>query len=81
MDRGRCTVRLCENCLDEVPRTEQPFPIGYDRGPQRDPYRVTIDLCAPCRSALGGAIMGEGSSAVDLEAFHARYIANREARR
>lgn len=41
---------LCLNCLgqDEV----TPFPVGPEKGSQRDPYRETVDLCLVCSDTL-----------------------------
>lgn len=70
----------CDNCTAElhprVPRSGPPwsdhFPIGQERGTQRDPEQVTLDLCGECQDCLGGRIGGPPTS-VDLARFHDRY--------
>lgn len=42
-------MHLCLNCLEVG---GEPFPVGPDKGLQREPVRDTIDLCEPCASAL-----------------------------
>lgn len=72
-------MKLCENCLDPIETRGGQFPIGYERGSQRDPYTSTLDLCPPCKVTLGGDHGVE--TPIDLAAFHERYVASREVTR
>ena len=38
-------LHLCANCLDI---DAVPYPIGYEKGDQRDPVRTVIELCVTC---------------------------------
>lgn len=76
----------CDNCGVALPAKGSPdalrppwrlpFPIGPDRGTQRDPVTATLDLCGDCQDTLGGRIGGPATP-VDLAAFHARGRAKR----
>lgn len=61
--------RLCDNCLDDGAKG---FPVGHDKGTQRDPYRDHVTLCEPCRDALVAGAFG---------ALHARFRAERTVTR
>ena len=58
-------LSLCLNCLDVG---ASPFPVGPEKGSQRDPYHDTVDLCTFCKSAL---------SAGDFEALARRHTTTR----
>ena len=57
--------RLCSNCLADGGKG---YPIGNDKGSQRDPYREFVVLCEPCREAL---------EAGNFAVLHERYAAER----
>lgn len=42
-------IHLCANCLSVGAK---PYPVGHEKGSQRDPYHTTHDLCEPCSTAL-----------------------------
>jgi hypothetical protein len=58
-------MNLCLNCLEAGGKG---FPIGHEKGDQRDPYRETISLCADCSGAL---------SSGNLWLFNQRFRAER----
>lgn len=60
---------LCQNCLGDG---ATPVEVGPTRGPQMDPYREQIELCAACKEAL---------LAGDLSTFHSHYTDERTIRR
>lgn len=69
-------MKLCDNCLepavDADGRQLRPFPLGHERGGQRDPYTALVDLCLACQECMGGPL-GAETTTVDLAAFHARH--------
>lgn len=73
-------MKLCDNCLGDVEPEARPFPIGWDRGSQRDPFQLSLDLCLGCQATLGGRPNEEGL-VLDLAAFHSRWAAGREVSR
>jgi len=54
-------MKLCDNCKQIGEKTGtwdkpiQAYPVGFEKGTQRDPYHETVDLCMPCREALSSA--------------------------
>lgn len=42
-------LHLCVNCLSLGAIA---YPIGFDRGSQQDPYRLSIELCTICIGCL-----------------------------
>lgn len=64
-------MKLCDNCLDVVPESTRPFPLGHARGSQRDPYDVSVTLCEPCADCLGGR-MADPPKPIDLHLFAER---------
>lgn len=73
---------VCDNCRATIPgrrstRSGPPwhdaFPVGQERGTQRDPEQTTIDLCGRCQECLGGMIGGPPTP-IDLADFADRYL-------
>lgn len=44
-------MTLCENCLDTVENPVR-LPVGFEKGPQRDPFHITRTLCETCANAV-----------------------------
>ena len=63
-------MTLCENCLENT--DARPYPVGNERGPQRDPFRIHRVLCEPCREAVENG---------QWDVVHARYSAERQVTR
>lgn len=68
MAKESVRISICINCLAIGAAA---YPVGPEKGTQRDPYHDTIDLCANCMAALGKGNMAE---------FHERFNANAEVR-
>lgn len=62
-------MHLCLNCLEPGAK---PYPVGHEKGHQRDPYHSTIDLCDQCKVPLENG---------DITRFHERYVSSREIER
>lgn len=60
---------LCGNCLEYG---ADKVDVGPDVGTQRDPERLTVALCQPCRDAL---LTGA------FDVLNERYVAERTVRR
>lgn len=51
-------MKLCDNCkgigekTGSWPEAITAYPVGHEKGTQRDPYHETVDLCIACRQAL-----------------------------
>lgn len=52
---GHGSTLLCLNCMR--PGAVM-FPVGREKGNQRDPYREEIPLCGGCRDALESGDIG-----------------------
>lgn len=56
-------IAVCINCLT-VKSGMLVFPVGREKGDQRDSWQTTIDLCEECADALETG---------NMPAFHERY--------
>lgn len=69
-------MKLCDNCLDD--EDVRPFPLGHDRGTQRDPWRAEVELCKPCRALLGETTTGDAPGTPNLPGFHGRFLGRKD---